>query len=555
MYEPRPSSSLEEMHSTSDLEEIPASKLLLKTAHRIENSTTSISQGIIICSNPELNHIIAPPNASSYPPDSSLHNCPSPELDYSTAPRNTARNKDPNELAEDDDGFTLVAARPSDEEIANLTNDQKRQVYMLYRTPSRKILERRLTLEHLQAWRTLTFRQLRSRRFMPGLCKEAYVEEFLNDPLPVDLVKWNFLLPNTFAGMSRKDLQNISRENLRSECRRLGIKAGHTFKDQMIDKILLYNKERETGNNRAQASPTMASRLKASYQKAPPPQISPPQISPPQISPPQISPELAEMYKLCRQRNIQPAVTMEETAGRLREWDAKETQRQKLPKDLNFTRDYIDPHRPALIIILSRSSKSIQPSHYLVHTQQHAEARQCLEDGLILGRLENATYVDVYLSSFQLTRPLPLALPGRKCASGLPVLHSALAKAKQGTQVIFVAIGIDGVSCNEAGWNEYVNHFEITDPRKLQLFIVFAESFLQWHQSQILWSHHDWKGPIASRYWTCCPLRPLLNTETNVRLYQQIREQWTKCFAGRVMRRQGIKEEERPVVGRNGFRI
>ena len=195
---------------------------------------------------------------------------------------------------------------------------------------------------------------------MPGVYKEAYVEEFLNDPLPVDLVKWNFLLSNTFAGMSRKDLQDTSRENLRSECRRLGIKAGHRFKDQMIDKILLYNKERETGNNRAQASPTMASRLKAFYQKAPPPQISP---------------ELAEMYKLCRQRNIQPAVTMKETAGRLREWDDKETQRQKLLKDLNFTRDSIDPYRLALIIILSRSSNSIQLSHYLVHTQQHAEVR------------------------------------------------------------------------------------------------------------------------------------------------------------------------------------
>ena len=245
------------MHSTSDLEEIPVSKFLPKAAHRMKNSTRSISQATITYSSPDLDHNIAPLNASSYPPDSPLHNCLSPELNYSTARNNDNEeasaehgnpksamlrelesslnvdklvprprikydqcyrmplsgvdggdmsdiqedssddshpyvcldddletlstletgeqpdhhnaelpskesrfiqaanisieptDKDSNELAEDDNGSTSAVPWPSDEIIANLTDDQKRHVCMPCRTRSRRIVENRLTLEHL----------------------------------------------------------------------------------------------------------------------------------------------------------------------------------------------------------------------------------------------------------------------------------------------------------------------------------------------------------------------------------------------------------------------
>lgn len=39
---------------------------------------------------------------------------------------------------------------------------------------------------------------------------------------------------------------------------------------------------------------------------------------------------------------------------------------------------------------------------------------------------------------------------------------------------------------NVSGWNDFAN------PRKLQLYVVFAESLAQWHGSRILWSNHEW---------------------------------------------------------------
>ena len=312
------------------------------------------------------------------------------------------------------------------------------------------------------------------------------------------------------------------------------------LKDDVIDAILSFNENRANGKYGAQASITKISQ-RIAFREI--------------ISREQVARETADMLEQCRQKNIDPGTTKAETLERLKKWDDNEVKRLKLPKDLNFPGDLIDPHRPALILICSRSSHSMTPKQRALFAQQHAETKRCLDSGSILGRLENATYVDVYLSAFPLLNPVPLTPRNRQSVRNGPyVFASALESAKKGTQVVFVSMGIDGISCNEPGWNELINKFERVNPRELQFHIVFAESYAQWHAGEIMWSHHDWKGPIANRYWACCSLPLLLEDRTKVRLYQQIRAQWAKCGSGRRIRSKGIREEERPVYGRNGVR-
>lgn len=51
--------------------------------------------------------------------------------------------------------------------------------------------------------------------------------------------------------------------------------------------------------------------------------------------------------------------------------------------------------------------------------------------------------------------------------------------------------------------------FDATEFRRLQRYVVLAESLGRRHGSEILWSKHEWIGPIETRFWTCCPLRQL----------------------------------------------
>lgn len=363
----------------------------------------------------------------------------------------------------------------------------------------------------------------------------------LNAPLPEN-VNWGFLKPSIYAGWSREDFKHERREFLINECRRLGItlRVRKRLKDDVIDAILSFNENRANGKYEAQASMTKISQ-RIAFRGI--------------ISREQVVRERADMLEQCRQKNIEPGTTKAETLERLKKWDDNEVKRLKLPKDLNFPGDLIDPHRPALILICSRSSRSMTPKQRALFAQQHAETKRCLDNGSILGRLENATYVDVYLSGISLLKPVPLTTRYRQTVENGPyVFASALESAKKGTQVVFVSMGIDGISCNEPGWNQLINKFERVNPRELQFHIVFAESYAQWHAGEILWSHHDWKGPIANRYWACCSLSLLLEDRTKVRLYQQIRAQWAKCGSGRRTRSKGIREEERPIYGRNGVR-
>ena len=127
---------------------------------------------------------------------------------------------------------------------------------------------------------------------------------------------------------------------------------------------------------------------------------------------------------------------------------------------------------------------------------------------------------------------------------------STLENAEKGTQIVLVSLGIDGISCNEPGWNALVKKFQ--HGKGLKMILLIAEDQSQWHQAKTMWSHHDWLGPIEGRLWACCDLKELLDPASHVRLYTQILDQWRKCGGGRAARGQAIESEERPVVGRNG---
>lgn len=91
--------------------------------------------------------------------------------------------------------------------------------------------------------------------------------------------------------------------------------------------------------------------------------------------------------------------------------------------------------------------------------------------------------------------------------------------------------------------------------RKLRIILLIGESESQWHASSILHSHHDWDGPFLGRYWVACDLQGLLADNSKVRVYQAIKEQWQKLWAGREQRSDGIRTEGRPTMGRSGPRL
>ena len=135
---------------------------------------------------------------------------------------------------------------------------------------------------------------------------------------------------------------------------------------------------------------------------------------------------------------------------RLKKWDDNEIERLKLSKNLNFLENLIDSHRSALILIYSRSSNSIISKQRALFAQRYAEIKSYLTSELILKRLENAIYVDIYLSAFSLLN-LVLLITSKKQSvrNESYAFASALKSVKKDTQVVFVSIDIDDILCNK----------------------------------------------------------------------------------------------------------
>lgn len=69
---------------------------------------------------------------------------------------------------------------------------------------------------------------------------------------------------------------------------------------------------------------------------------------------------------------------------------------------------------------------------------------------------------------------------------------------KRGAELTVVLMGINGQSINVEGWRAFGQYWE--DERKLKTFLLFGQEETQWKSGDVMFSEHDWKGPILGRY-------------------------------------------------------
>ena len=220
----------------------------------------------------------------------------------------------------------------------------------------------------------------------------------------------------------------------------------------------------------------------------------------------------------------------------------------KIPRDPNLPRIHIDPRRPMIVIICSRYSGKLGFDEQKRDETEKASIETVLRRGRVLRGLEGATYEHICMANIELTKALPIQTKGLHPGYARHKLASILQNAKNGTQIVFVSLGLDGISSKRSGWDVLI---EFQQRKGLETKLLVAEDLAQWYKAELLWSSHDWLGPIEGRYWACCDLEKLLDPASDVRLYTQILEQLEKCGNGRSVREQAIESEGRPVSGRN----
>ena len=125
------------------------------------------------------------------------------------------------------------------------------------------------------------------------------------------------------------------------------------------------------------------------------------------------------------------------------------------------------------------------------YEEAHASAERILKDGRVFGQLEKAEFVHVHLVNFSMRQSVLLSRYQTTRGSGAPTLHTALEKITEGTQVLFVCLGLDGTSGNITGWKDFVDKYQYEDQRRLELLIAFGENEIQWHKSSITRNQRD----------------------------------------------------------------
>ena len=373
----------------------------------------------------------------------------------------------------------------------------------------------RLTHSQLQAWRSLSLPLLRRTGLLERndkRSKDQLIDFCIENNCRIpDSAHWHFLLKSVYEGLSKETLLKETHLSLYTECCRLNVSTKKYFSTLgMVEKIidfidrkgLVVVLRRRRGQESFECQYWAIQCLARGL-------------------------DVPARHLKC---SILEAVVAKH--------DEIERERMKLLKDPELPVVYIAPHRATTVIIWSRvSSPSKIVDREYFHKERDA-AEQALREGRILPGLQLASYTQVH-------RRVSLTTSWRD--SKLAVMIKEIMKADNGSQIVLVIFGIDGLMCREDVWDSFINDHSAS----LRLTLIIGENKRQWRQNKILWSHHDWAGPVNDRYWAICDGAQLMNAGTKTRLYTQIREQWTKCEKGRTGRREGIATEERPITGRN----
>lgn len=168
------------------------------------------------------------------------------------------------------------------------------------------------------------------------------------------------------------------------------------------------------------------------------------------------------------------------------QFDKMDERRLEIPKDPNLPRIHIDPRRPVIVIVCSRYSGS-EPEG---KEAEKARIKTVLKTGRVVRGLEGATYEDICMINTKLTRALPIQTGALRKGYARHKLASILQNAKNGTQIVFVSLGLDGISSNRSGWEDLI---EFQHSKGLKINLLIAEDSSQWYKTELLWSNHDWR--------------------------------------------------------------
>lgn len=384
----------------------------------------------------------------------------------------------------------------------------------------------------MQALKTVPYFELKQLATLRSRSRrDDYLDELAERrdiPLPRS-IRWNFLQDSIYVGWSKDKISEQKTGVLMRELDRLDIALRHKRRNKpdIVDAIIHFIKNKGIGHD---------------------PMSLDKRTTPGQTRP--TRPTYAELTSMCVQRGIARG-HIRDTLG-LQEliagYDAREEERVKTCVDPGLPHLKIDPDRPKLVLILFRHSSIMQLNAGRI-LREREKAERTLKSGHVLGGLLEAEYKLINREGTPLSRPMPRFARTYRKDTPAHEWVTALEKAEKNTQVIIVAMGLDGASSNRNGWHNLMDAFH-----ELHFYLIIAEDKKQWHHCDVLWSQHDWQGPIEGRYWACCDLRKLCDPESNVRLYTQIREQWAKCELRRATIGLAHKEEGRLPAGRNGRR-
>lgn len=126
----------------------------------------------------------------------------------------------------------------------------------------------------------------------------------------------------------------------------------------------------------------------------------------------------------------------------------------------------------------------------------HARVTKQLRMRHLLKDAENAVISNVYRCNIGLWKPLPTIR--FENSPLVKDLLRPLLKARSRARIIFVTMGIDDLSSNEASLVAYYERRQMN--MRLKLSILMTAHEIQYHSKLPAWEAENWVGPILNRF-------------------------------------------------------
>ena len=188
------------------------------------------------------------------------------------------------------------------------------------------------------------------------------------------------------------------------------------------------------------------------------------------------------------------------------------------------------------MVLVGRESGCVKQAKIEGYRRTLEKNEDSLRRVVIEQGLEAATFTRLIMVPWPCRNALPTTI-GKRTARKNSVRNQfvrAIDTVAQSGHLVMVLHGIDGLCCVYEEWLKLQTHFSLSMDMKISLLI--GESLSQWIGNEnIIWSYHDWIGPINQRFWLACDLDALLTQgrRDEVRVYSGILEQWGHNKNGR----------------------